>query len=230
MAEAFEKWIELVASYPLATYGLMFGILVVSGAGLPVAEEIIVVTAGVLIHRGALEWAPAWGVCYVGILLADAIVFTIGRRFGKAVLHRKWMKRVLHPRRVIHAHHHVHEHGAWVLMASRFIPASRWPTMLITGMAHLPFWKFMLADGAAAIVSVTIQMVAGYYLAELTTAEMDEGRRWMTIGMIAAGLTLLGAYFLWRRYGHGGGREHKPRLRRFTHLRRRRRGTSEQAD
>lgn len=222
MTELFQQWILTVAQHPLATYALVFFILVVSGAGLPVAEEIIVVTCGVLVHRDALEWAPAWVICYTGILLADIILVCLGRKFGKALFHRKWAKRLMHPRRMLHAHHHIHEHGAWVIVASRFIPGSRWPSMLIAGMVHLPFWKFLLADAASAIVSVTIQLIAGYYLAELTTTQFEAGRHWLMLGLFASGVLLIVGYILYRKYLAPQPTGLRPRisLRRFTHLRR----------
>jgi membrane protein DedA with SNARE-associated domain len=200
-------------------YMIIFLLLVVSGSGLPIAEELITVAAGVLIHQGVIDPLPTWILCYSGILIADWIVVWLGRHFGRAVLHRRWIKRILHPRRLLHAHHHVHEHGPWVVFVSRFVPGSRWATLLITGMAHLPRWKIFLADGLAAIISVSVQMAVGYFASALADRDLS-ARTWMTIGGIGLAAVLLGGYALWyRRFRRRTGR--KPiRLGRFVHLKR----------
>lgn len=203
----------------------IFVLLVVSGTGLPIAEELVTLAAGALIQQGVIELLPAWLLCYTGIIIADCMVVWIGRHFGKAVLHRRWVKRILHPRRVLQAHHHVHEHGVWVIVVSRFVPGSRWATLLIAGMAHLPRWKVILADGASAIVTVSIQIAAGYYLAALAASGMNV-QEWLMVGGLVLGVTLIGGYILWYRSRSSQADRPRAKLRRFSHLRRRRRNSS----
>jgi len=181
-------------------YLAVFVILVVSGVGVPISEEIVVIAVGVAVHEGLLGLWGGWIVCYIGILVADSIVIYIGGHFGKAFLHRRWVKRLLHPRRLLHAHHQVHDHGPWVIIASRFIPGSRWPTLLIAGMMHMPYWKCILADGLAALVSVTAQLALGYYLAKLSRdlgllERFTEISAW---GGLAIGVGILLAYAVYR--------------------------------
>ena len=92
--------------------------------------------------------------------------------------------------------------------------------MLIAGVAHLPYWRFLLADGLSAIVSVTIQLAAGYYLAQLSTSQLDTGERWLSLVMLVIGGLLLVGYVVWRLI-RGGNRPGRISLSRFGHLRRR---------
>lgn len=221
MSELLSDIIEWFGHHESWAYVGIFVMLVVSGTGLPIAEELVTLAAGALVQQGVIELLPAWVLCFAGILIADWLVVWLGRRFGTAVLHRRWARRLLHPRRVLHAHHHVYEHGVWVVVVSRFLPGSRWVTLLIAGMTRLPRWKIMLADGAAAVVSVSMQIAAGYYLAALADSGMNV-QEWLTVGSIVMAVVLIGGYALWYR-SRNGRREHKPvRLSRFSHLRRRR--------
>jgi len=97
---------------------------------------------------------------------------------------------------------------------------NRWATLLITGMAHLKFWKIMLADGLSAIVTVSMQVAAGYYLSKLADSEMDV-RGWMTLGGIALATVLIVGYVIVYRRKRGGRERPTARLSHFRHLRRR---------
>jgi len=218
MPPLLQDLFDWIARSPELAYVAIFVVLIASGVGVPVAEEIIVVGAGVMIQREWVNPIWAWVVCYVGIMIADSIVVYIGWHFGKAVLHRRWVRRILHPRRLLWARHQINEHGAWMIAASRFIPGSRWATLLIAGMMHIPRWKFLLADGVAAIGSVTLQLAAGYYIGKLASDEFSSAQRWLTIGSLAIAGALIAGYVYYRKR-HGGPR--KPiRLGRFRKTRR----------
>lgn len=218
MPQILQQLIDWITASPELAYVLIFCIIIATGAGIPIAEEIIVIAAGILVHQGVIDWYWTWITCYIAILIADSIVVYLGWHFGRAVLHRKWVKRTLHPRRVMWARHQIEAHGAWMIAASRFIPGSRWATLLISGMMHIPRWKFLLADSIAASVSVTIQLMIGYYIGRLASDAFTTAERWMTIGSIAVGVGLISGYFYYRKhYGTPG----KPiRLGRFRKTRR----------
>jgi membrane protein DedA with SNARE-associated domain len=210
----------------------LFAVLVITGAGVPITEEVITVFAGVLVHRnGGLNFAIAvWLVCYVGIVIADMITVYLGWHFGRAVLHRRWVKRLLHPRRVMWAHHQVQDHGAWMIAASRFIPGMRYPVLLMAGMMHLPRWKFLTADCLAAVVTVSLQIFIGWWLARVATNFDDVMKREgpITLALAGVGVVLVIGYFVIRRLrgrGAAGGADHESKRRAhffMRHLRRRR--------
>lgn len=203
MREFLNEIVQFIQTSPdWLAYLAILVVLIISGVGVPISEEIVVIAAGVAVHEELIGWFWAWVVCYVGILIADSIVIYLGSHFGKAFLHRRWVKRLLHPRRLLHAKHQVHDHGPWVIIASRFIPGSRWPTLLIAGMMHMPYWKCILADGIAASVSVTVQLLLGYYLAKLSRdlKLLDEFTEFSALGGLAIGLAILLIYMLYRRW------------------------------
>lgn len=194
-------WLTSLADHRVLIYVAIFTVLVITGAGVPITEEVITIFVGVLVYRGAINPIGAWIVCYTGIIVADIITVYLGWHFGRAVLHRRWLKRLLHPRRVLWANHQVQEHGAWMIAASRFIPGARYPVLLIAGMMHLPRWQFLTADGLAAIVTVSLQIFIGWWFARVATNFQDvmkfEGP--VTLAVAAAGVVFIAVYFAIRR-------------------------------
>lgn len=199
-------WLDQVSENPLLAYGVIFCVLVVTGSGLPITEELIVVTAGFLISReDGYDPIMMFVVCYTGILIADSIIVWIGWHFGKAVLHRRWIKRLLHPRRLMWARHRVVEHSVAMITASRFIPGSRYGTLLLAGMMRVPRWKFLATDAVAAVFSVILQLSIGYGLGTLYDGinEVVEHRGMVALIMLGIGVVFVGAYILYRHWRRG---------------------------
>ena len=60
----------------------------------------------------------------------------------------------------------VHHYGNRILFVSRFLPGLRAPIFITAGISRkVPYWKFLLMDGSAALISVPIWVYAGYYFA-----------------------------------------------------------------
>ena len=199
MIDFIDQLTGWIASAPALAYLAIVGVLLATGVGAPIAEEVVVVSAGVLVHRQYLDGVPAWLACYLGVALSDVVMTAIGRYFGTAVLHRRWLKRMLHPRRLLWAKHQVQEHGTWGVVVARFVPGTRTATLLISGMMEVSWTRFLIADGIAAAAAVTFQFFAGYYLSKLSSRLSDlEGVSWMVmLGLASVGLVLLVGYVVW---------------------------------
>ncbi|MBY0345737.1 MAG: DedA family protein, partial [Neisseriaceae bacterium] len=46
---------------------------------------------------------------------------------------------------------------------ARFMPGLRSPIFIVAGMSGISYWRFLLADGLAALLSVPIWVYLGYY-------------------------------------------------------------------
>ena len=129
----FELLNTLLAQKSLLVYPAITLLLALSAIGIPVPEEVVTVAAAVAAHRGYLEAFPAWVSCYLGVITADVGLMYFASHVGMRLLRRKWMKRMLHPRRLHWARKQIAAHGAWAVLASRFIPGSRMATLIIAG-------------------------------------------------------------------------------------------------
>lgn len=136
-------------------------VLVLTGCGLPVPEEVPIVTAGVLSSDGTLHWGLALGACILGALLGDTCIYMVGYHFGHSLMRR-------HPRfgHLLHAEHEakteqlIQKHGLKVLFIARFMVGIRAPVYLAAGTLRMPFRRFLVIDTlcASAVVGLFFGM------------------------------------------------------------------------
>lgn len=143
----------------------VFFLLMLSGIGIPIGEDLIIIPAGILVGNESLPFWPTMIAAYLGVVCSDSLWFILCHRYGSHLLHQKWFKRVVHPRRLLEAKHQVEQHGAWVIVMARFIPGSRTPTITISGLLHLPLWQFVLATATCVLISAPLQLGLGYLIA-----------------------------------------------------------------
>jgi membrane protein DedA with SNARE-associated domain len=150
----------------LDVYGplAVFILLMLSGMGLPLGEDLVIIPAGIFVHNGDLPFWPTLIAAYIGVVCSDCLWFTICHRYGSHLIHMRWFKRMVHPRRLLEVKHQVEQRGIWVIVMARFIPASRTPTITIAGLLHLPFWKFALATASCVCITAPMQLGLGYLI------------------------------------------------------------------
>lgn len=160
----FENFIES----GLHVYGpwAVFFLLMLSGIGIPLGEDIITIPAGVLIAGGHLAFWPTLLAAYVGVVLADVLWFYLCSRYGTPLLHKRWFKRLIHPRRLLQAKHQFEQRGVWLVVMSRFIPSSRTSTITAAGMLHMPLWKFSMTTSGCVLISAPLQIGLGYIIGQ----------------------------------------------------------------
>ena len=139
----------------------LFGAFVISGIGLHLSEDLILIPAGWLAAHDMKVFVHFWIWAYLGIVVGDGLWFFMCSTFGTRFLHSKWFKRVLHPRRLLEVKHQIDERGSLVLIAARFIPGTRTPVITMCGLMHMAWWKFLLVELSCVIVTVPLQMLVG---------------------------------------------------------------------
>jgi membrane protein DedA with SNARE-associated domain len=143
---------------------IVLGLLLLSGIGIPVSEDVVNLPAGILIGQGAWPAIPILIACYVGVIAGDAIWFFNLRTFGTPLLHRRWFKRFVHPKRLLQVKHQIDRRGPWVLVAARFIPGARSPVLTASALLHMPWRSFLLVEFVCCLFTVPMQVGVGYLL------------------------------------------------------------------
>jgi membrane protein DedA with SNARE-associated domain len=150
-------------------YGYMavFVMLLICGFGIPVPEDITLVTGGVIAGLGHADPHTMVAVGMAGVLLGDGTMFTLGRLFGPRIVKLPLFHSVLTPERFEKAQSAFHKYGKWVMFVARFLPGLRTPVFFSAGMSHrVPFLTWLLMDGFAATISVPIWVYLGYFGAQ----------------------------------------------------------------
>lgn len=201
----------------LWNYFGIWSVIIASGFGLPVPEEIPVVTGGVLVGNSDNEIAvngqgpPTgrlyWWIMLPGTILAvvvgDSVLYFGGRWFGPRLLRSAWFQRnIMPPATHAKIEENFRKRGVMILLAARFTPGVRMPVFLAAGMLRMPISRFLLADGLYAIPGVSLLFWLGYlftdkFLAALKAAE--EYRPWVIVGVLAAVAGFVVYKLFWKR-------------------------------
>jgi len=144
-------------------YLAVFTVLMLCGFGVPIPEDITLVAGGIISGLGFANVHVMFGVGMCGVLLGDAAMFTLGRKLGKRVLLFRPVARILTPARFRGVQMKFSRYGHWLLFVARFLPGLRSPIFITAGMTRrVPYWRFLLLDGMAALISVPIWVYMGF--------------------------------------------------------------------
>jgi membrane protein DedA with SNARE-associated domain len=143
--------------------------LLLCGLGLPLPEEAFLIPAGILLHKGQVEFVPITLLCSAAILLGDSIPYFLGRRYGMNALEIPWVARVLHPERFQRFRRRFEAHGNWAVFGCRFLPMLRIPGYFVAGMLGMRYSRLLLLDGLGVLLSVP----ASIYLGKLFGGQIE---------------------------------------------------------
>jgi membrane protein DedA with SNARE-associated domain len=203
------RLVDLLAGNSLDIgYVFVFVVLLLCGFGLPMPEDVVLVTGGVLAWLNSdLETVSFAGmlrdpgllamvlVGLGGILAGDSVIYLAGRRFGHRVADFRPLRRIITPEKLELVEKKVRHRGNVVVMFARFLPGLRAPTYFTVGHSRLPYWKFLLYDGTAALVSAPLWVCLGFWFG----SDLEEAARvagqfshyiLLAVGVVLAGLVL----------------------------------------
>ena len=178
-------------------YVLLFAILFLSGLGLPVPEDAVLLSGGFLIYFGYTEYLPTVVVMFAGVLGGDILIFTIGWKWGGDVVRHKSVKHLLTPKRLARVQRHFEKSGTMTILLARFLMGLRAATYLLAGSMRMPFRQFFWLDFLAALVSVPLVSYLGFVFAPQLESLLHLLRRIEVLILIAA--LLVAGFFYWHR-------------------------------
>lgn len=149
-------------THGLVAYLAVLACLLGGAFGLPVPEDLALITAGVLVH---LEKAEPWlmlAVCYFGIVLGDLIIFRIGWMAGPALFRQRWVKRYMNSKKLHSIRVGLERKTFVTIVLARHLFYLRTATFLVCGSVRMSFSRFFLADAIAALITAPLMLGIGY--------------------------------------------------------------------
>ena len=162
MFDALMTFLQSLQGTP--AYALVFGILVGSGFGLPMNEDLLLVTAAALTLSGVMAPWPLVAVAWCGLVIADGLVFHWGRVFGARLVEHRFLSHAMPPHRLAAMQGFMRRRGAAAIFAARFMPGVRSAVYLAAGSLRLPYRRQFLYDGLAAAVELPLLVFAVRYV------------------------------------------------------------------
>lgn len=188
--------LDLLLSH--GSIGLVVLALVVAGLGLPVPEDIMLLAAGVLVHRGEVSFVGALAACAVGVLVGDTTIFLIARRLGPAAITRRPLRWLITPSRRIRIEEMFKKRGNVIVFMGRHMAGLRAPIFAMAGINGVPLRSFWLYDGLGLCVSAPVVIGIGYKLAE----ELPKAKAYLhefETGILGALALLIIGFIVWRK-------------------------------
>jgi membrane protein DedA with SNARE-associated domain len=172
------------------TYAAIIGVLLLCGLGLPLPEEVPILTSAILSQSGHLRPWWALGACMFGVMVGDSIMFFLGRRWGSHVLEHRLSRKLLTVERQQVIAKYFERFGAWIIFGARFLPGIRAALFLSAGTMRVSFLTFLAMDGAAALLSVPLSFWLAYLFTDKLKELLDlrEHVHFWAIGVLGAGL------------------------------------------
>jgi membrane protein DedA with SNARE-associated domain len=148
----------------LLDYGLvlLFLLVGVEAAGIPLPGETALVAAAVLAHdHWGIEWVIV--VAAAGAIVGDNTGYWIGRVGGRKLIERfnftrRYAERALPPSERFFA-----RHGGKTIFLARFIALLRITAAWLAGVTRMSWWRFFLWNAAGGIVWATGVGLFAYY-------------------------------------------------------------------
>lgn len=197
----------------LTAYVTLFIVLILSGLGLPLPEEVPLLLAGYLARHEAASLYIMIPVALAGALTADVILFMAAKRWRSHIFRWRWMRAMIRPRTLVKARRQFHKHGLKIVVVARWLPALRTAVCLTAGLTGVKPWRFILVDATAACITVPTSILVGYFAAQhidAVIAGIVRAEHFVLMGVLAAVAAALFYRFVWWRRAQSPARFSKP--------------------
>jgi membrane protein DedA with SNARE-associated domain len=186
----------------LSYLGVLIAILL-AGFGLPVPEDIPLLTAGYLCHLGSASLYVMIPMTLVAVTAADVMLYALGRRFGNHAFDHRITRMIFRRTTVAAIEKKYRKHGAKIIFAGRFMPGARGMIFTCAGAVGIPFWKFVVVDGTAILLSVpTVVLIGKFFGAKARQMFADVRHIEHYIAAVIAVALIIGVSYEWYRNYH----------------------------
>jgi len=151
---------------PASVHLTLAGILLLCGLGLPIPEDISLISGGYMAHLGVVSVHTTFVVCLAAVLGGDTIAFFLGHLFGRRLLRWGPARRLFSARKQLRVRAYFRKYGSKVIFIGRFLPGLRFSIFFSAGTLHVKPATFLLYDTMAALLSVPFLVYLAYYFGE----------------------------------------------------------------
>ena len=178
----------------LSLYGLpvLFGVITVAAAGVPMPVTLMLVAAGSFVELGEMKLWEVIAIASTGAVLGDHIGYAVGRWSGHRFIDR-WLKKKNQRMKIAQAHAFAERWGAAGIFFSRWLVTPLGPWINLTsGMTGYSWRRFFAWDVLGEVLWVVLYVMLGKFFSGRVQALLDilGNLAWVIVGLIAA--TILG--------------------------------------
>ncbi|MDA2337486.1 DedA family protein [Bacillus cereus] len=150
---------ELLSYIEQYGYWALFFCLWLGIIGMPIPDEMIVMSGGFVSSLGILNVIPAFLLTYLGVVSGLSLGYILGKIFGAKVLDKLMKKKKA--KYVVKSQELVEKYGHYALVTSYFIPVVRHVVPYLVGMNNMSFKTYALYSYTTGFVWTLAYFVLG---------------------------------------------------------------------
>ena len=147
-------------------YAAFFFALCLGLIGLPIPNEVVVMTGGAVAASGLLAPVPAFAAVFLGIASGLTFGYAVGRGAGGAIARRfaenKNVQKFLASSELLSR-----RYGSFAISLSIFLPLLRHITMYAVGLNRLAYWRFAAYAYPTAFAWTLAYFLIGTYVGKV---------------------------------------------------------------
>jgi membrane protein DedA with SNARE-associated domain len=178
---------------------LLFLLIAVESAGVPLPGETALVASGVLASQGKLDIVAVIVVASIAAIVGDNIGYWIGRKGGRPLLER-WSLISRHANKVLpRAERLFAKHGGKTVFFGRFVAILRFTAAWMAGISHMQWLRFLVFNAAGGVLWATLVGLVAYYVGGAAADAIQTYGLYAAGGIVVATVGVVLALRWWER-------------------------------
>ncbi|WP_232695753.1 DedA family protein [Brevibacillus daliensis] len=173
-------------------YAALFFMLWLGIVGLPVPDELVVASGGLVAALGYLDPVLAFVVDYLGVVSGLSIGFFLGRFIGPPILARLAKKKKLGPY-IERSSALINRYGTYSICISYLLPVVRHVVPYVVAVGGMKFRTYALFAYPTGFVWTLAFYSAGYFFGNHISTIIDLSRRYgfILLGIVVAAIVVI---------------------------------------
>ncbi|MFT4498398.1 DedA family protein [Bacillus cereus] len=184
---------ELLSYIEQYGYWALFFCLWLGIIGMPIPDEMIVMSGGFVSSLGILNVIPAFLLTYLGVVSGLSLGYILGEIFGTKVLDKLMKKKKA--KYVVKSQEMVEKYGHYALVTSYFIPVVRHVVPYLVGMNNMSFKTYALYSYTTGFLWTLVYFVLGslfgQHIESIVAVAIEYGLYFGVIVFIVTGILYL---------------------------------------
>ncbi|UKS25177.1 DedA family protein [Paenibacillus sp. HWE-109] len=130
--------------------------------GMPIPDEVVVMTGGAVTVNGLLHPVPAFLLTYLGVVSGLSLGYLLGRYAGTPLLNKLRRKKNV-DKALEFSETLVQKYGSFAICISYFFPIVRHAMPYVVGVNRMPFRRYALFSYTAGFVWTFLFFIIGRY-------------------------------------------------------------------
>ncbi|UUZ90591.1 DedA family protein [Paenibacillus sp. P25] len=146
-------------------YFALFFALWLGIVGMPIPDEAIVMTGGMVVSMHWPQPLPSFALTYMGVVSGLSLGYVLGRWMGAPVLEKLGKKAKL-AAAIERSQKLLARYGPYTLIISYFLPVVRHVVPYLVGINRMPFGRYALFSYTTGFVWTSLFFAAGYFFGD----------------------------------------------------------------